>query len=220
MRLEVVCMVVNSRCFDPKKKELAYSIYSYIYIYIPFFWRRRVGSSGTGCGTIVGWQLKGRVQQASHQAARGMNTQPPHLDQRGFLTLEHPCFMALTASCPAMILVGKVSAVQIFVKFMRSSNFARRRECDGGSGSLKNVGRAQQLRTGCVVWATCVQPTYTLCNPREVATKMEQRAKSQCQEDINTMLCVNWFRGGCANRSCENFALLLSWHAGLARCCV
>ena len=34
VRLELPCVVVNSRCFDPKKKELAYSIYSYIYIYI------------------------------------------------------------------------------------------------------------------------------------------------------------------------------------------
>ena len=158
VRLELPCLVVNSRCFDQRNWLTQYIHkykYKYIYIYIySFFWRRRVGSSGTGCGTTVGWQLKGRLQQASHQAARGMRTQLPHLDQRGFLTLEHPCFMALTASCPAMILVGKVSAVQIFVKFLRSSNFARRRECNGGSGSLKNVGRAQQLRTGCVVWAT------------------------------------------------------------------
>ena len=47
VRLEVVCMVVNSRCFDPKKKELAYSIYSYIYIYIfLFFGDGELGAAG------------------------------------------------------------------------------------------------------------------------------------------------------------------------------
>ena len=34
------------------------------------------------------------------------------------------------------------------------------------------------------------------------------------------LLCVNVVRGSCANRRCENFALMSSRHAGLAPCCV
>ena len=34
------------------------------------------------------------------------------------------------------------------------------------------------------------------------------------------LLCVNFVRGSCANRSCGNFALAFCWHARLAACCV
>ena len=33
---------------------------------------------------------------------------------------------------------------------------------------------------------------------------------------FGSLLCVKCVRGSCANRSCENFTVMSSWHAGLA----
>ena len=37
---------------------------------------------------------------------------------------------------------------------------------------------------------------------------------------FGAVLCVNVVLGSCVNRSCENFAWMRCWHAGLEPCCV
>ena len=100
-------------------------------------------------------------------------------------------------------------------------------------GCVKTFGIGvliKKMRKVCDVFLEC--GFGTLLQLPFGVLRQEEEMRKFCVDGMGIWRGINCIRGGCATRTCENFALMhgvqgrmrkfcidVSWHAGLARCC-